>query len=403
MKKLLLVMLCFILAVQFAAANGFVYDNPTLPRLTPSNPSPTCTATCSGNSSFNQTAADALYWRLDASNDPPTAPWNMGIQPLVFTSANVWNISSNGNDLRLDSLASGYFRPFTNIYLQQKTTSIPALTIDEAPAGSAVDLFDVIADGVVRFYIDAHGDFNARNGTMANLSATRISTQKLIVNNTFNAANFNTNFIANQPSGSNGLIFAFTGSGTDGVGDTTGGTYMSMTHNGGGNRQLVLGSSDYLSSPRTNDCFRWVFTGAQATMDAVRCDGSNRVSMGLATDTSEVSIGSNQWGSAPNLPATLTLHSHAGKFLLEGLNDTTPAVASNFFFVDNQGSLNASNGTFVRGRVLSNLTVDRMLTLTNVSLPNCAVAYNGSIMRNNTDNGLYYCNATGTQWSKIIG
>lgn len=43
--------------------------------------SPTVTTTgggSNGSSNFTQADADALYWRLDASNDPPTSSWNMG-------------------------------------------------------------------------------------------------------------------------------------------------------------------------------------------------------------------------------------------------------------------------------------------------------------------------------------
>lgn len=61
MKKLSLFILALSFMISFVAASGFVYDNPTLPRLAPQTPVATCNAMCTGNSTFNQTFADSIY------------------------------------------------------------------------------------------------------------------------------------------------------------------------------------------------------------------------------------------------------------------------------------------------------------------------------------------------------
>lgn len=47
--------------------------NRTINLVTPSSPSGG-----GGNSSFNETTGNSLWWRLDGTNAPPTADWNMG-------------------------------------------------------------------------------------------------------------------------------------------------------------------------------------------------------------------------------------------------------------------------------------------------------------------------------------
>lgn len=58
---------------------------------------PTVSTTGGGSNSsgnFTQAQADALYWRLDASNDPPTSSWDMGTKGFF----NIGNSTFSGSD-----------------------------------------------------------------------------------------------------------------------------------------------------------------------------------------------------------------------------------------------------------------------------------------------------------------
>lgn len=60
-----------------------------------------------GNSSWNQSLGDGLYWRLDGANDPPTADWNMGHNDFYMnhghgyywlsTEQQIFSVDDDGN------------------------------------------------------------------------------------------------------------------------------------------------------------------------------------------------------------------------------------------------------------------------------------------------------------------
>lgn len=68
---------------------GYPAACPTDSFLTELGDSVICTSI---NPSYvNQTEADALYWRLDGSNDPPTSSWNMGGKGFEDTGNSTYN------------------------------------------------------------------------------------------------------------------------------------------------------------------------------------------------------------------------------------------------------------------------------------------------------------------------
>lgn len=75
------------LLIPFSSA---IIDNPNLPKIISEENIDCCS---DGNQTFNQSLADSLYWRLDASNDPPTADWNMGNRMFQ------WLINGGSNGL----------------------------------------------------------------------------------------------------------------------------------------------------------------------------------------------------------------------------------------------------------------------------------------------------------------
>lgn len=71
-------------------------------------PTPTVSTTGGGsssNSSFNQSFADATYWRLDGSNDPPSGNWDMGLKNFTGTSYMEVVTLNVTNDLRINGVA----------------------------------------------------------------------------------------------------------------------------------------------------------------------------------------------------------------------------------------------------------------------------------------------------------
>lgn len=69
------------------------------------------------NSSFNQTLADLLYWRLDGSNDPPTNDWNMETKTFEWrlpgtggSNGLFWFINSNINTFSINYVQGGLMK-----------------------------------------------------------------------------------------------------------------------------------------------------------------------------------------------------------------------------------------------------------------------------------------------------
>ncbi len=72
-KRGVKVLLLFVLIFISLASAQLSYDNPNLPRVIPP-----AEIILFSNESFNQSLSDLLYWRLDGTNAPPTANWDMG-------------------------------------------------------------------------------------------------------------------------------------------------------------------------------------------------------------------------------------------------------------------------------------------------------------------------------------
>lgn len=96
-------------------------------------------------------------------------------------------------------------------------------------------------------------------------------------------------FTSFQGVGSTNAIvpFSIIGNATDGTSDAAAGIAMLMTHNGSGNRQMVICNSDAASS---DPCFRMYFIGG-AGMDSVSRDGATRKDLTLGTITTNMGFG----------------------------------------------------------------------------------------------------------------
>ena len=102
-----------------------------------------------------------------------------------------------------------------------------------------------------------------------------------------------------------------TGTGTDGVGDATGGFGMWLTHNASGNRQMVFGSSDAFNLS-TRGAFRFLDLGALIpSIDGVTGDGSTRTNMNLGTDTTGVAVGNFSLAYNATIPGKLSVYAEA--------------------------------------------------------------------------------------------
>lgn len=152
-------------------------------------PSPTPACLCSGvNSTFNQSAADLLYWRLDGSNDPPTASWNMGqhafynVSNISFNSdpdMNTFLLDQMGNDLFLDSILNGIFNIVSNVIVEQKNHNVDAFTIKDSSGTTIGNLFNVVLGEDSVFSINRFGNVIA----LYNITAKNVFANNLCYSN----------------------------------------------------------------------------------------------------------------------------------------------------------------------------------------------------------------------------
>ena len=101
-KSLLLMLVLVLVAVNifnFVSAQ-FSYNDPNLPII---EADVIAEVVFVGNSSFNQSITDEIYWLRDGTNAPPTGVWDMGAIALRFGNAGR-NIQGIGNDLNIRAI-----------------------------------------------------------------------------------------------------------------------------------------------------------------------------------------------------------------------------------------------------------------------------------------------------------
>lgn len=164
MRRLLVFIVGILLVISFAYAQVNINEDPEeTAGVVIFSPTPIPFS----NSTFNQTLSDALYWRLDGTNAPPTANWLMG--DFGFENLGQTNITA-GNNLTLiegNVSASHYFGNASTLDILLEYLS------DVVTTGVLTNEF-LQFDGSNWVNFDLFGNFNTftRTQTMSSLNLT---------------------------------------------------------------------------------------------------------------------------------------------------------------------------------------------------------------------------------------
>jgi hypothetical protein len=124
-------------------------------------PSSGDTGSTGGNSTFNQTLTDLLYWRLDGTNDPPSADWDMDSNSLYWINSRITPIDANSlnivtpSDLQVNADDFNVLSGNGQIVGSNSAGSILASTAGGLPGsisfGNTADI-GISQDGVIGTY-----------------------------------------------------------------------------------------------------------------------------------------------------------------------------------------------------------------------------------------------------------
>lgn len=127
-KEMFLIAAVLILIVITLASSQLGYDNPNLPSV----PTPTPTVEIISNATFNESLTNALYWKLDGTNAPPTAAWDMN--------------NFGFNDLGKTNMTGNLFMDSTN--------QVSFRSVDNFIKSNEIDKLRVNAKGTIEWTID---------------------------------------------------------------------------------------------------------------------------------------------------------------------------------------------------------------------------------------------------------
>lgn len=148
-NRFVLVLFIFSFCLSFTSAQGLDIVNPNIPKLTAPEPE-VIVQSGGGNSSFNETFTNTLYWRLDGSNAPPSSDWDMNNQDFLL------NASRSGNeggrvewrDLSKAQPYRGSIEYLTSSFAESQTHGI---YINSSSAIQLVSLLGTYVTGMLNF------------------------------------------------------------------------------------------------------------------------------------------------------------------------------------------------------------------------------------------------------------